>query len=70
VTLDIEREDFTDPADRRVSQLIGQSAWMMGIEAIRYPSSPSPEQANLVVFVDQLGSESRVIKRYVQLFRP
>ena len=68
--LDIDVSDITDATDRRVTQWMGHAAWMMGIEAIKYPSSPLPERFNIVVFVDQLSAASRIIKRSVHPFKP
>lgn len=58
--LGVTLEDITEPADYYLTQMIGGAAWSLGIEAIKFPSSVSPDRFNVCVFMDHLSDESHI----------
>jgi RES domain-containing protein len=59
-TLGVTLEQITEPANHYLTRLIGGSAWSLGIEAIKFPSSADPGQFAVAIFRDHLHSQSKV----------
>jgi RES domain-containing protein len=66
--LGVDLEDITQVADHYLTQMIGAAAWSLGIEAVKFPSSVSPDQFNIAVFTDHLGKESHINRVKVSSF--